>query len=85
MYTKTIFTFKEYGVNAVVTIFNRKEILVTRDFTALKKCTDDLSAKGIEYKVVTNSLGSPDRYHGLSGIKTENTYEYKVYVNKKAY
>lgn len=67
----------------MITVFNRKEILVTRDFTALKKCTDELSAKGIEYKVVTNSLGSPDRYHGLPGIKAENAYEYKVYVKKR--
>ena len=69
----------------MITVFNRREIFVTRDLTALRKRTDELTAKGIEYKVVTNSLGSPDRYHGLSGIKTENTYEYKVYVNKKAY
>lgn len=67
----------------MITLINRKEILVTRDLTALRKCTDDLTAKGIEYKVVTNSLGSPDRYHGLPGIQTENAYEYKVYVNKK--
>ena len=68
----------------MITIFNRKEILVTRDLTALRKFTDDLNAKGIEYKVVTNSLGSPDRYHGLPGIQTEKAYEYKVYVNKKS-
>ena len=68
----------------MITLINRKEILVTRDLTALRKCTDDLNAKGIEYKVVTNSLGSPDRYHGLPSIKTENSYEYKDYVNKKS-
>ena len=68
----------------MITLINRKEILVTRDLTALRKFTDDLNAKGIEYKVVTNSLGSPDRYHGLPGIQTENVYEYKVYVNKKS-
>ncbi len=69
----------------MITVFNRKEILVTRDLSELKKCTDELCAKGIEYKVVTNSLGSPDRYHGLPGVKTENAYEYKVFVNKKVY
>lgn len=67
----------------MITVFNRKEILVTSDLITLRKCTDELSAKGIEYKVVTNSLGSPDRYHSLPGIKAENAYEYKVYVNKK--
>lgn len=67
----------------MITVFNRKEILVTCDFTALKKCTDELYAKGTEYKVVTNSLGSPDRYHGLPAVKTENAYEYKVYVKKR--
>lgn len=66
----------------MITIFNRKEILVTRDLTALRKFTDDLNVKGIEYKVVTNSLGSPDRYHGLPGVQAEDTYEYKVYVKK---
>lgn len=68
----------------MITLINRKEVLVTRDLTELRKFTDDLNAKGIEYKVVTNSLGSPDRYHGLPGIQTENAYEYKVYVNKKS-
>ena len=68
----------------MITVFNRKELLVTRDLIALKKCTDELSAKGIEFKVVTNSLGSPDRYHGLPAVQAENTYEYKVYVNKKS-
>ena len=67
----------------MITVFNRKEILITRDLTMLKKCTDDLEAKGIDYKVVTNSLGNPERYRGIPGIKTENAYEYKVYVNKK--
>lgn len=67
----------------MITVFNRKEILVTSDLITLRKCTDDLTAKGIEYKVVTNSLGSPDRYHGLPAVKTENAYEYKVYVKKR--
>lgn len=67
----------------MITVFNRKEILVTSDLITLRKCTDELSVKGTEYKVVTNSLGSPDRYHGLPGIKTENAYEYKVYVKKR--
>ncbi len=68
----------------MITVFNRKEIFVSRNLNDLNKCTDELSAKGIEYKVVTNSLGSPDRYHGLPGIKAEDAYEYKVYVNKKS-
>jgi hypothetical protein len=67
----------------MITVFNRREIFVTRDLTALRKRTDELTAKGTEYKVVTNSLGSPDRYHSLPGVKAENAYEYKVYVNKK--
>ena len=67
----------------MITVFNRKEILITRDLTMLKKCTDDLEAKGIDYKVVTNSLGNPERYQGIPGVKAENSYEYKVYVNKK--
>ena len=66
----------------MITVFNRQEHLVTRDLSALKKCTDELSANGIEYKVVANSLGSPDRYHGLPGVQAEDTYEYKVYVKK---
>lgn len=71
------------GVEFMITIFNRKEILITRDLIALKKCTDGLEAKGIDYKVVTNSLGNPERYHGIPGVKSESTYEYRVYVNKK--
>lgn len=67
----------------MINIFNRKEVLITRDLTALKKCTDELEAKGIDYKVITNSLGNPDRSRGIPGIKAENAYEYRVYVNKK--
>ena len=67
----------------MINVFNRKEILITRDVCVLKNCTDDLEAKGIDYKVVTNSLGNPERYHGIPGVKTENAYQYKVYVNKK--
>ncbi len=67
----------------MITIFNRKEILITRDLKMLNKCTDELSSKGIAYKVVTNSIGNPDRNHGIPGVKAESAYEYRVYVNKK--
>lgn len=66
----------------MITVFNRKEILITRDLTMLKKCIDDLETKGIDYKVVTNSFGNPERSRGIPDIKTENTYEYRVYVKK---
>lgn len=71
------------GVEFMITIFNRKEILITRDLIALKKCTDGLEAKEIDYKVVTNSLGDPGRNRGIPGMNVENAYEYRVYVNKK--
>lgn len=71
------------GVEFMITVFNRKEILITRDLIALKKCTDGLEAKGIDYKVVTNSLGDPGRNRGIPGMSVENAYEYRVYVNKK--
>ena len=71
------------GVEFMITVFNRKEILITRDLIALKKCTDGLEAKGIDYKVVTKSLGDPGRNRGIPGMSVENAYEYRVYVNKK--
>lgn len=67
----------------MITVFNRKEVLLTRDLNVLNKCKDELNAKGIDYKVVTNSIGNPGRYHGVPGIKAEHAYEYRVYVNKK--
>ena len=75
----------------MITIFNRKELLITLDMKRQGDVRDMLSANGINYKVkVTNrenasviggSRFSAERF----GVKQALVYEYKIYVHKKDY
>lgn len=68
-----------------ITIFNRCEVLLTRDLTTLNKFTENLSKNGIEYKIATNSMTNPGRTHGIPWIRAEYAYEYRVYISRKDY
>ena len=75
----------------MITIFNRKELLVTMDMSRLASVRDVLSANGIEYTVkVTNLqasslIGSKRGRIGSFGVNQNYSYEYKIYVHKKDY
>lgn len=75
----------------MITIFNRKELLMTVDMNRQANVRDVLSANGIACSVkVTNlqsasAVGSSRGRTGNFGINQTYAYEYKIYVHKKDY
>ncbi|MBQ2888557.1 MAG: hypothetical protein IJE29_06550 [Firmicutes bacterium] len=75
----------------MITIFNRKELLITMDMNYLSNVRDILSANGIEYTVKVTNLQSASAIDsnrarvGSFGINQNYSYEYKIYVHKKDY
>ena len=75
----------------MLTIFTRKELLVTFDAKHQSNVRDILSANGIQYAVrVTNRqtaslLGSSRARTGSFGMDSALSYKYKIYVHKKDY
>lgn len=77
------------GELKMITIFNRKELLITLDMKKQSEIREILSANNIEYVVKTTNLqsatvvGSQRAYTGNYGINQDYSYEYKIYVRKK--
>ena len=75
----------------MITIFNRKELLVTFDMQRQANVRDILDANGIKYTVkVTNRqsasvLGSSRARVGSLGMSSSLAYEYIIYVHKDEY
>ena len=75
----------------MITIFTRKELLITLDMKHQANVRDILTTNGIDYTVkVTNRqnaaiLGSSRARTGSFGMNTNLSYEYKIYVHKKDY
>ena len=75
----------------MMTIFTRKELLVTSDLKRQGDVRGLLSINGIEYQVkVTNRqnaaiLGSSRARTGSFAMNTDLSYEYKIYVHKRDY
>ena len=75
----------------MLTIFNRKELIVTMDSNRQAEIRKILSQNGIDYIVKTTNLqnsGALDslRGHmGNMGIDQSYSYEYKIYVYKTDY
>ena len=71
----------------MITIFNRKELLITTDMRRQGDVRDILSANGIDYTVrVINPQGARSRArYGSFGVNSDYSYEYKIYVHKKDY
>ena len=73
----------------LITIFNRKELIITMDMSRQAKVRDILSQNGIDYTVKTINpetapiLGNRRAHTGSFGINTKYSYEYKIYVHKK--
>lgn len=73
----------------MITIFTRKELLVTLDMKRQANTCDILAANGIDYTVkVTNRenaavIGSGRSRTGSFGMNSNLAYEYKIYVHKK--
>lgn len=73
----------------MITVFNRKELIITMEMNRQAEVRNILSQNGIDYTVKTTNLqtapllGSRMGRTGSFGIKTDNSYEYKIYVHKK--
>lgn len=64
-------------------MFFKKELFITYDMQYYAKATEILRANGVKYYIQVASPFQTSRYHGVLSIKTENMYEYKVYVKNK--
>ena len=75
----------------MLTIFNRKELIVTMDIHRQAEIRDVLAQNGINYTVKTKNLqnsgvlDSQRGHTGKMGIDRSYSYEYKIYVHKKDY
>jgi len=69
----------------MVNIFNRKEILITRDQNEYFRVCNLLDDNRIEHKTGMVSLLSAGRHRGMPGINQEFVYDYKIYVHKNDY
>lgn len=75
----------------MITIFNRKELLITMDMKRQSDVRDILNANNIKYTVkVTNlqrthAIGNSRARSGSFGIKQDYSYEYKIFVHKNDY
>lgn len=73
----------------MVTIFNRKELIVTMEMDRQSEVRNILSQNGIDYTVKTTNLeaapmiGNRRGVVGSFGINQDYSYEYKIYVHKK--
>ena len=59
----------------MITIFNRKQLMITYDITIQAKIRDILSANNIDYTI--NPI--------MFSARTYTSAEYKIYVRKKDY
>ena len=72
----------------MITIFNRKELLVTFDVNKQMEVREKLYANEIEYDVVVKNITSPSPFSagsrgmGTFGINSNLSNEYKIYVKK---
>ncbi len=76
----------------MITVFNRKELLITYDMTKQNEVRTILRDHKIKYDVIVKNLLSPSPMHagsrahaGSLGMDLTKSYEYKIYVRKADY
>ena len=75
----------------MITVFNRKELIITMEMNRQAEVRNILSQNGIDYTVKTTNLqtapifGNRRAHTGRFGINPDYSYEYKIYVHKKDY
>lgn len=70
----------------MITVFNRKELIITMEMKRQAEMRDILSQNGIAYTVKTTNLQAAGNTRGRAGsfgINPDYSYEYKIYVQKK--
>lgn len=73
------------GVLYMITIFNRKEVRVTRRMEEHFQICNLLELNGIPTITRTNSMTNLGRSRGIPGIDADYAYEYRIYVHRKDY
>ena len=76
----------------MITVFNRKELLITYDSKVQSEVRTILRDHKIKYNVKVKNLLSPSifsrsgrTYLGSRGVDLTKSYEYKIYVKKSDY
>ncbi|MBE6114204.1 MAG: hypothetical protein E7191_03910 [Erysipelotrichaceae bacterium] len=76
----------------MITLFNRKELLITYDMSTLAKVRTILESNNIEHKVRTTNTLSPSSFNSHTktrgvpyGLDHSKTHEYKIYVKVSEY
>lgn len=75
----------------MITIFNRREVLITMEMAKLTKTQEILERHGIPYTIKTTNLqnssfmGSSRARNGSFGINQDFSYEYIVFTHKTDY
>ena len=75
----------------MITIFNRRELLITMNLARLSSVRDILDTNDIPYITKTTNLqsasfiGASRSRNGSFGIDQRFSYEYKIFVNKDDY
>lgn len=69
----------------MLTIFNRREVYLTRSIEEQQRVCSLLNGQGIETRIISANLGTAGRHHGLPGIDLQSAYGYYVYVHKRDY
>ena len=83
--------YEFFGGDKMITIFNRKEVLITFDMKRQYEVRDILVANDIDYTIKVTNLLSPSSFGssrartGSFGVNQNSSYEYKIYVHKKDY
>ena len=75
---------KEKGVQNMIHLFNRKELLLTLSMEQQARVRDALAANGIDYQVRVRSNGTRSRTV-LPGMRLDAMYRYYIYVKKEDY
>ena len=76
----------------MITIFNRKLLIITMDMKRQSEIRNKLQGAGIDYTLKTRNLQGAEGFgnsgrsrYGTAGIRQEFSYEYRVYVHKNQY
>lgn len=74
----------------MITIFNRRELIITRSMEEQIQVRNKLNECGIDYRIKTNrghsrSFASERAYTGSLGERQDAMYEYRIFVKKEEY
>lgn len=74
----------------MITIFNRKELMITRSMEEQARVRNKLNEAGIDYTIKVNSdhpgaTASRRAYTGSFGERQDVMYEYRIFVKKADY